>query len=78
MEPTTATGVFGESGRKEPDFREKFWILIKSGVVPTTVAEGRVLSPTRELTEMARGATDSMLSMRLIEETSSRVKFDFR
>ena len=78
MEPITATGVLGESGRKEPDLRAKFWILRKSGFVPTTVAEGAVLSPTRELTEMARGATESILSICFKDFTSSRVKLDFR
>ena len=78
LEPITAALVFKESERKVPDFREKFWILIKSGVVPTTVAEGTELSPERALTEIARGATDSIFSRFLMVFTSSRVKFDFK
>ncbi len=74
----TAVLVLVFSRRKVPDFRERFWILMKSGLVPTTVALGMKFSPWRELTETARGATEEMLSSFSMAATSLRVKLDFR
>ena len=80
MAPITAVAVGASSLRKVPDLRVKFWILIKSGLVPTTGTEGRKVSssPERELTETARGATEAILSSFSIVATSFKVKLDFK
>ncbi len=76
----TAVGVSASSRRKVPFLRFKFWILRKSGLVPTMVAEGTELSvsPLRELTETARGETAATPSMSWMVLTSLRVRLDFR
>ena len=76
----TAVGVSVFSRRKVPFLRLKFWILMKSGLVPTTVAEGTKLSvsPRRELTETARGETAETLSSFSMVVMSLRVRLDFR
>ena len=53
---------------------------MKSGLVPTTVALGTVVSvsPLRELTETARGETAATLSIFLMVVTSFRVRLDLR
>ena len=78
--PMTAVGVSASSRRKTPFLRFKFWILMKSGLVPTMVAEATEVSvsPLRELTETARGETAAMPSIFWMVATSFKVRLDFR
>ncbi len=78
--PMTAVGVSASPRRKVPFLRFRFWILRKSGLVPTMVAEGTEfsVSPLRELTETARGETAATPSMFWMVLTSFRVRLDFK